>query len=810
MARTQRGVQPGQEYDPKKRYRDLRPASERAREKLALPQGLMAIVLVTSGLMWLLPALAEWLTLMGILVVIWATARHETLPVRAPLVEHINNPDRPGKIQQGTYFFANEEGTGKEVWFEPDDVSTHALVFGTTGGGKTEALLSLAYNALLQGSGFVFIDGKGDNKTAAKIFSMLRSLGREDDFLVINYMTSGESMLGKQRARRTNKMNPFSMGTAQGLTNLVVSLMDDAGSDPMWKSRAMALIGALMWALTYLRDVRSDPIDAQRVRETLTLKRVMALASRKDIPPQAQKSLAAYLETLPGYVDGKEPEQQQYEQHGYLIMQFTKVMGMLADTYRHIFDTAYGEVDFNDIILNRRVLLVLLPSLELPPDELANVGKLIVTTMRMMMATGLGSKVEGSIREVIESKPTNSDEPYLTIFDEYGYYVVKGAAVMPAQARSLKFFMIFAGQDLSSFEKNNNQEEAASTVGNCNIKMFLKTEDPFRTSELYIKAAGHALVAEGGGFEERQGMMPGFIDQRQASIQRVEVGDWRDIKSLDAGQVRILFRDAHIRARMLFVDPETFDDMQMRLNHFLGVPMPSQDDLNQDHRVLGEIDGKLNTPTYLEAMRADVPMPVRLGLLAAALTCPPAISNPTTAATWLGLLSPSDLERALASGRFSADALAEIDVEEDDAADEGIETPADDTYGMNLFSSPDARLAKSVRDKDTLDMDRERFRHRTREIDSWESGIMEAARRGEMDAFLRKQQEMQAHASELDENDDDEDDGDDGDVPDLSGYRTTLERQIEGNTAYPQHKPDPADPQDILDIIDRLGGDTDT
>ena len=53
---------------------------------------------------------------------------------------------------------------------------THALIFGSTGSGKTEALISIAYNALLQASGFIYIDGKGDNSLFAKIFSMCRMM----------------------------------------------------------------------------------------------------------------------------------------------------------------------------------------------------------------------------------------------------------------------------------------------------------------------------------------------------------------------------------------------------------------------------------------------------------------------------------------------------------------------------------------------------------------------------------------------------------------------------------------------------------
>ena len=36
----------------------------------------------------------------------------------------------------------------------------------------------------MQGSGFIYVDGKGDNTLFAKIFSMVRSMGREDDLLI--------------------------------------------------------------------------------------------------------------------------------------------------------------------------------------------------------------------------------------------------------------------------------------------------------------------------------------------------------------------------------------------------------------------------------------------------------------------------------------------------------------------------------------------------------------------------------------------------------------------------------------------------
>ena len=87
---------------------------------------------------------------------------------------------------RGIYHFGNDLQSKEELWFTNEDMRTHALIFGSTGSGKTEMLVSLAYNALLQASGFIYVDGKGDNSLYANIFSMVRYMGREDDMLLIS------------------------------------------------------------------------------------------------------------------------------------------------------------------------------------------------------------------------------------------------------------------------------------------------------------------------------------------------------------------------------------------------------------------------------------------------------------------------------------------------------------------------------------------------------------------------------------------------------------------------------------------------
>ena len=45
----------------------------------------------------------------------------------------------------------------------------------------------------------MYVDGKGDNCLFAKVFSMCRTMGREDDLLLINFMTGARDIVGRTR-----------------------------------------------------------------------------------------------------------------------------------------------------------------------------------------------------------------------------------------------------------------------------------------------------------------------------------------------------------------------------------------------------------------------------------------------------------------------------------------------------------------------------------------------------------------------------------------------------------------------------------
>lgn len=620
MARVQRGLEKRQEQNPQQLIRDTRTFGQRVGDffKNSTAVSVLLVMLATS--VFFMPAIADLALVSSLFIFLIAVTRKTSLPFRLPMSANRtdHNDPAPGsnkpRKSRGIYYFGNERNTNLELWFSNEDMRTHVLIFGSTGSGKTEALISLAYNSLMQSSGFIYVDGKGDNALFAKIFSMVRSMGREDDLLLINFMTGARDIIGPQKMRLSNTMNPFSMGSSSMLSQLVVSLMDSgsASSDSdMWKGRAIAFVEAIMKVLVAMRDAGYILLDANTIRNYFLLDRLEAMVmdkvfirdgqepiSLEGVSPLILEPITNYLINLPGYNKERKGKQvsQVLEQHGFITMQLTRVFSSLADTYGHIIRTNLAEVDLKDVVLNRRILVVLLPALEKSPEELSNLGKVIIASLKAMMAAGLGDEVEGRYHDLIQRKPTNAATPFLCVLDEYGYYAVKGFAVVPAQARSLGFSVIFAGQDLPAFEKAS-KEEAASIGANTNIKICMKLEDPMQTWEFFQKTAGEAYVTHVSGFQsEARGLTNSYLDNRGAQLEKRARIDLMDLKDQREGEGHIFFKSTIIRAKMFYANPKPVK--AMRLNQFLKVEPPLDSVMESFVKNMRDFEYKMSNGGY--------------------------------------------------------------------------------------------------------------------------------------------------------------------------------------------------------------------
>lgn len=582
------GVRAADEVARSRVLRDVRSSREVLVDVIGSPPGVLLVGLMSTILIVVVPGIFDLVLAGALTYLLIPRARRKRMraPFRLPKASALlDNGDRkPGsnapQKARGIAFFGNRVEDGAEIWAAGGDLQRHQFIIGTTGAGKTEGLVSQLVNAFIWASGLFYCDGKGDVTLFAKIFSLARIFGREDDVLVLNFMTGNADTTIKRSDRLSNTYNPFSVGSASSLTQLLVNLMDASdGKGDMWKGRAISFIATILPCLVDKRDFGGLLLHVGTIRQFMPFVTMYSLLTDPQVRPENQERILAFLKDVPGFQPGKGLQQAQafFDQYGFQQMQFTRILSSLADTYGHIFKADLAEVALKDAVVNRRILITLLPALELSRPELGNLGKIVVAGLKGMMGAGLGNRLEGTRREIIESRATNAPTPYLAYFDEFGYYMPEDAALMWAQARSLNFSLTAAGQDLQAFYRTS-KEETLAIVSNCSIKQFGKLEDPKDTFELIDALAGKSQVAVIGGYEYRPNSLTDSLrHDGSVKIEKVERVTLQDLKEQVEGEVHMLINAKIIRAAVFYADPPL--QARYRINHFMKVRPPTEDEV---------------------------------------------------------------------------------------------------------------------------------------------------------------------------------------------------------------------------------------
>jgi intracellular multiplication protein IcmO len=487
------------------------------------------------------------------------------LPLRLPKIAARKDPGspKPGRKSferaAGILYLGNDAESGQEMWIDQRDMLTHCLVLGTTGSGKTQALISMAYNALAMGSGIFYIDPKSSSELPLRIWQLARFLGRDDDFRLLNYGTDN----GRATGRLSNTNNPFSFGSADALTQLLGSLMPPShdGSNSIFADKGLSLISALLYCLVDLREQGLLPLSVSTIRDYLAPEACVRLLSHKSLGDSSKASLKAALHNC-NWVEGKSLESQNsfFEQYGYAQSYFGRALSSLTDTYGHIYGSERGEVDFKDVVLNRRILVTLLPSMEKSPAELASLGKITLSAIRTAASVGLGSTVEGRETDVMGSLPIHFKGtcPFLSVVDEYAAIVTPGFEILLTQGRGLGLATVVASQDYAGLieaDRKGAQQIAANTT----MKIFMKSDDPERTYGLLRGLTGEAPVMRTTGYELSPGSLMGgeWRDNQGATVQVLPRTDFLDLTSHLEGEAHCVFRGKLIRARMFYANPAT-------------------------------------------------------------------------------------------------------------------------------------------------------------------------------------------------------------------------------------------------------------
>jgi intracellular multiplication protein IcmO len=586
--------------------------------------GLYHNLVIASVPAVVLTGLAPVMALVTLPYLLIITLAHMTmksiLPVRYPM-GFTDEKGKPGTgiMYVGAVDSVSEYEEFKEIWLSDDDMRKHMLILGSTGSGKSEALKALFYNALNWSSGFFIADGKADNKLPTDVYTMCRSVGRDQDLLILNFLLAGKTpeQVRRSRRRRTNMLNPFPSADADTIIQMGSNLLPKVEGDAKnWQEKALNLWRSVVQALAYKRDTQGFDLSISVFIEYMSLGKVEELYLEGYYEAQNRDGewsygfagIKNYLESgVPGYMiakllrkngigveeapasptqmkrpgqAGKEFEQDSmaYEQHSYRTNQLMPVLNLLDKTYGFIFRAKYPEIDMSDVTLRNRILVMLIPSLEKSASEAENLGKLSIACLRVMMSKNLGAEVEGDHEELLGSKATNSPYPYLVALDELAYYFSDGIAVMFAQARSLGTAMVAAAQDLEKLTEGSRAAEAGAMIANTTTKFFMRIDDTGKTAEMIQKVVGKATVALKRSFK-----FNGYSYNRKADVEVTEVDrvSTQRLQSFGAGEgvVNAMGRTTFMKWFYMGKDIEKHRVKAYFVNRFLQVAPPSNDDV---------------------------------------------------------------------------------------------------------------------------------------------------------------------------------------------------------------------------------------
>ena len=219
--------------------------------------------------------------------------------------------------------------------------------------------------------------------------------------------------------------------------------------------------------------------------------------------------------------------------------------------------------------MQRRILVVLLPSLEKAPAELASLGKISLSAIRNACAVGLGAQIEGDAVDVLEALPTDAVGigPYLCIVDEYAAIVTPGFEVVLTQGRGLGIAAIVASQDYAGILEAD-KKGAQQMVANTSIKIFMKMQDAEKTWELIRGQAGQSTVLRTTGYTINEKFSSEYRDTMSTTVDKEDRVVLRDLQEQIEGEAHFIFSGQVVRGDMFFANP-SLKKAQLRVPQLL-------------------------------------------------------------------------------------------------------------------------------------------------------------------------------------------------------------------------------------------------
>ena len=206
-------------FEHREIIRDVRPFGRRVSDSF-MTDGVWMLLLVMAGVVGIFPGVGVPALLIAPLLFWYGQGQINKYgwPLKAPIFLNADDPAdlNPvnGKMRKGEGIFLAgwERFTQRPLFLTNSDLRAHLYLIGVSGAGKTVTLMGFIWNALMQGSGMILIDGKGEIVIPSLVIAMARAFLREDDVLIVNFQTGGKDRVVADKRRTSNIANLLALG----------------------------------------------------------------------------------------------------------------------------------------------------------------------------------------------------------------------------------------------------------------------------------------------------------------------------------------------------------------------------------------------------------------------------------------------------------------------------------------------------------------------------------------------------------------------------------------------------------------------
>ncbi len=314
------------------------------------------------------------------------------------------------------------------------------------------------------GGGLIVVDHMDAQDSFNGLLAAARRAGRVEDVRVLDAARTAPVHPGAT----LNTFNPFARGTANELRELLRCLVGPATNagpegEDFFRQRAVQFLGALAPVLAWLRDARAVPLTAPVIGHATGLQSVAELAYegvfkyrdsdtggvvevRVDGPDGAGEALLLPLRSHLAETGGYDPlerfdcqrSSEPSRQHAYTRFFFSPALSQLTGPFGHIFRGSPSDVDMEDVLTKARILIIRVPSLEMPQQAIAPLIRLVLGSLRVTVSRMLAASLDTLHSSGGEGfKPAKLRRPVQVILRAPDAQAVAGMDRLAAMGRSV-------------------------------------------------------------------------------------------------------------------------------------------------------------------------------------------------------------------------------------------------------------------------------------------------------------------------------------------------------------------------------------